>query len=123
MLVPILLITIHFIAIIFKSREVNIDIIYISIAGYILIGLMASILCWMTNELYPNAYSIPFKEDRPVFDFAYYAFVTLLTLGYGDIVPLIPPSKSLAVFIALIGQLYMTVLMALLIGKFLREKN
>ena len=116
------LITIHLIVKVFKSKKVDEHVIYASIGGYIMIGLMASILCWFVNYLEPNSYNIPFENNK-ILDFAYYSFVTMSTLGYGDVTPLNEVSRSLAIFITLIGQFYMTVLIALLIGKFLSQKN
>ena len=46
----------------------------------------------------------------------YYSFVTLTTLGYGDMVPLSPPAKILAILEAVVGQIYLTVLVARLVG-------
>ena len=46
----------------------------------------------------------------------YYSFVTLTTLGYGDMVPFSPPAKILAILEAVIGQIYLTVLVARLVG-------
>jgi len=122
MLLLFLFITIHLIVKIFKSKSVDENVIYASIAGYIMIGLMASILCWVVNWLSPNSYNIPYESGR-ILDFAYYSFVTMSTLGYGDVTPINEASRSLAIFITLIGQFYMTVLIALLIGKFISQKN
>ncbi len=46
----------------------------------------------------------------------YYSFVTLTTLGYGDIVPVNPSVRALATLEAITGQLYLTVLVARLVG-------
>ena len=46
----------------------------------------------------------------------YYSFVTLTTLGYGDIVPIAPSARALATLEAITGQLYLTVLVARLVG-------
>ena len=116
------LITIHLIVKIFKSKKVDVNVIYASIAGYIMIGLMASILCWLVNWAHPNSYSAQVGSGK-ILDFAYYSFVTMSTLGYGDVTPISEASRSLAIFITLIGQFYMTVLIALLIGKFLSQKK
>ena len=48
--------------------------------------------------------------------FMYFSFITLTTLGYGDIVPGTPPAQFLAAFEAVTGQLYLTVLVARLVG-------
>jgi hypothetical protein len=46
----------------------------------------------------------------------YYSFITLTSLGYGDITPLHPYARSLAAFEAISGQLYLAVLIARLVG-------
>ena len=46
----------------------------------------------------------------------YFSFVTLTTLGYGDVLPLVPVAESLAYLEAVIGQLYIAILIAGLVG-------
>ena len=52
-------------------------------------------------------------------DFMYYSFVTLTTLGYGDITPLTQTTRSLAILEAITGVFYTTVLVARLVGVYL----
>jgi len=52
-------------------------------------------------------------------DYLYFSFVTLTTLGYGDITPVSSFAKSITILIAITGQLYLTILIAFLVGKFL----
>jgi hypothetical protein len=53
----------------------------------------------------------------------YYSFVTLTTLGYGDVVPAVPLARSLAVLEALVGQLYLAILVASLVGLHLAQRG
>jgi hypothetical protein len=53
----------------------------------------------------------------------YFLFVIIASLGYGDIVPLKPISRSLATLIAITGQFYMAIIVALLIGKFISQRK
>ena len=46
----------------------------------------------------------------------YYSLVTMTTLGYGDIVPVTPAARSLTTLEAVVGQLYLAVLVARLVG-------
>ena len=55
-------------------------------------------------------------------DAVYFSFVTLATLGYGDIVPAAPATRSLAVLEAVFGQLYLAVLIARLVSLYARER-
>ena len=52
-------------------------------------------------------------------DYLYFSFVTLTTLGYGDVIPVSHLARSTTMLIAVTGQLYMTILIAMLVGKFL----
>ena len=53
----------------------------------------------------------------------YYSFVTLTTMGYGDIMPVHPLARALAVLEALTGQLYLTILLARLVSLELRSRQ
>jgi hypothetical protein len=53
----------------------------------------------------------------------YFSFMTLTTVGYGDVRPLHPAARSLAVVEALVGQLYLAVLIASLIGMALQARS
>lgn len=53
----------------------------------------------------------------------YFSLVTLTTLGYGDIIPLSAPAKSVVVMEALVGQIYLTVLIARLVGIHIANKS
>jgi len=96
--------------------------IFCALNGYLLIGLTGSILLIITFLIDPASFpDIP--SIKSVSELFYFGFVTLTTLGYGDITPATPVSRSLSVFIALAGQLYLVINMALLIGKYLNWKN
>jgi ABC-type uncharacterized transport system permease subunit len=72
----------------------------------------------------PAAFTFRFAapvEDQPGLhfsDYLYYTFATLTTIGYGDVVPLAPYSKSLAMLIGVSGQIYIAAIIALLVGKY-----
>jgi hypothetical protein len=53
----------------------------------------------------------------------YYTYITLASVGYGDITPLMPVSRSLATLMAVSGQFYMAVIVALLVGKFSSQQG
>ena len=63
------------------------------------------------------------KENPEIANFVYYSFITFTTIGYGDIAPLSHTSKLASVFFGISGQLYLTIIMALIIGKFLSKKK
>ena len=109
-----------------KSKKVDATIIVNSINGYLLIGILGSALLAMAEILQKSLYhldtgAINFAGGtaRGFHDFLYFSFVTLTTLGYGDVTPVSAFAKSVTVIIAVTGQLYLTILIAMLVGKFL----
>jgi len=109
-----------------RGENVNGTIILNAVNGYVLIGFLGALLLTMAEigELYIFGIETPlihFAGDTlPKFhDYLYFSFVTLTTLGYGDITPANALGKSIVIMIATVGQLYLTVLVAMLVGKYL----
>ena len=67
--------------------------------------------------MHPGSFAIPQgmgEETR--FTFIYYSFVTITTLGYGDVTPVADVAKSFSFIEAVVGQIYLVVLVARLVG-------
>jgi voltage-gated potassium channel Kch len=106
------------------ARKVSAGVILGSLTGYLLLGLIFSIFIIFIMQNDPGAFSSPpnqpaqYEENIGTSIPTYFSFVTLATLGYGDIVPLKPYTRSLATLIAVMGQFYIAIIVALLVGKF-----
>ncbi|HOW26645.1 MAG TPA: potassium channel family protein [Bacteroidales bacterium] len=109
--------------VIVKSKEVTVDVIVVSVSIYLIMGIIFAILCSTFNTIYEGAYSITVEAGSHIYDFLYYCFITIATVGYGDIVPKIPQTQALAVLMGINGQLYMTIIVAVLVGKFLQRSS
>ena len=123
-------ITVFMIRHIARSQQVTLTIIINSINGYLLIGVLGSVLLAMTGIaqeifLHIDTGAINFSGDAAAgfHDYLYFSFVTLTTLGYGDITPVSVFAKSLTIVIAISGQLYLTILIAMLVGKYLSRSG
>ena len=91
---------------------------------YFLMGIIGSILFRMVYQALPGeSYNVPGDAALGYVDFIYFSFVTLSTLGYGDITPIDSFAKTLSIFLSISGQLYLTMIIALLIGKYLNAKS
>ena len=90
-----------------------------SINIYLLLGIAASLLFSAVFSFNHNAYNPPGEILNKHADFIYYAFVTMTTLGYGDITPKDSLARSLSIFFSVAGQLYLTMIIAMLVGKYL----
>ena len=107
-----------------RATEVTAMVILSSIIGYLLLGIIYSIFILFIMQFDPAAYSsvnAGLQNNPESFHYSdsiYFSFVTLATLGYGDIVPLKPYTRSLSILITVTGQFYIAILVALLVGKF-----
>jgi len=119
----------NFISIIARSKTVNTKVILESINGYLLLGFVFSLLITIAMLYDPMAFKFPEETilyDHQVNNFSnymYYGLVTLSTLGYGDILPTLPFSKSLATLTSITGQLYIAIIIAMLVGKYAGQKK
>jgi hypothetical protein len=86
---------------------------------YLLLGVLWTILFAFVELADPNAFEYARGDSGdPLEQFLYYSFVTLTTLGYGDVTPVHPVARTLAYFEAVLGQLYVAVLVASLVGRY-----
>jgi hypothetical protein len=88
------------------------DTIFGAIGIYLALGVTWALSYQLVDALHPGALSAAHSEMT----YLYFSFVTLATLGYGDITPLIPATELMAVFEAVTGQLYLAVLIARLVS-------
>jgi voltage-gated potassium channel len=112
--------TIELVSKIIISNEISANLVYASIVGFLMLGLcgasFASLLEWSITD----AYRLPENVNAHKFEnFIYYSFVTITTVGYGDMLPIHPASKMLAILLCVSGHLYTTIVLAIIIGKFI----
>ncbi len=90
---------------------------------YFLIGIAGGIIFRMLYKIDPSSINIVGNGILETTDLMYFSFETITTLGYGNITPHSPFAKTVAVFISMSGQLYLTMIIALLMGKYLKDSN
>jgi len=90
---------------------------------YLLIGIIWALLYGLVDHLYVESFNGVIDSDNRerFWDYVYFSFVTLTTLGFGDITPVNQPARTLAYMEAIVGQLYLTILVASLVGAHLSE--
>lgn len=104
------------------NKKVTSKVIIQAISGYLLIGVIGVLLNAIMLNFNENA--IKFSEVGNRFSsVVYYSFITLTTIGYGDVLPQSVIARSISMCIGVSGQLYLTIVIALIIGKFLSGKQ
>ncbi|MEL6305964.1 MAG: potassium channel family protein, partial [Bacteroidota bacterium] len=84
-------------------------------------------ICLSIELAYPGSFQgslidIQSETGRVAEQMLYYSFITLMTIGYGDILPATDLSQKAAILIGLMGQFYLVIFTAVIVGKFIQQK-
>ncbi|HWC20457.1 MAG TPA: ion channel, partial [Terriglobales bacterium] len=108
-----------------RAPKVTSDTIYGAISVYMLMAIVWGVAYFLLETLQPGSLAIDRTRhpDQKLdwFDCVFYSFVTLTSTGYGDMVPVTAPIRSLSILEAVSGVMYMAVLVARLVGLYARE--
>jgi hypothetical protein len=111
---------------VWRAPSVNIEVLCASISAYLMLGLMWTMAYWLVDQLTPGAFSFNTNAGpRSIngFNGFYFSFVTLSTVGYGDITPVSKVARMLAAMEAMTGLLYVAVLIARLVALYSTPKS
>jgi len=99
------------------ERRITTDTIYGAVSVYLLMGLTWATAYGLIESISPGSFFSSHPDGAFTFPtFIYYSFVTLATLGYGDITPITDQARSLAVLETVSGTIYIAVLIARLVA-------
>ncbi|MGB5482844.1 MAG: ion channel [Eudoraea sp.] len=98
-----------------NQKNVSIYTLVNALNGYLLLGIMFMSLVAFCDLYVPGSFNSSGNSDM---ELVYYTLITLTTAGYGDITPQLPLAQSLAMLIAVTGQFYVAVVVAILVGKY-----
>jgi len=112
----------------FSEKRSTIDRVYGAIAAYFFIALLFALLYAHVALTEPGSFAVSSslssaKSGGPLSLFTYFSFVTITTLGYGDITPVSESARVLAWFEALVGQLYLAVMIGGLVATHISESQ
>ena len=108
-----------------RAPRVNTEVLCAGISGYLLTGILWALGYILLAQLVPGSFTFSMGQDRTMagLDAVYFSFVTLCTVGYGDVVPTSHTARMLAVLEAIAGTFYVTVLIARLVAMHSTEKR
>ena len=109
-----------------RARVISTEQIYAALSVYLLAGLFFGLLHWAIELGWPGSYADSGSDTPSIFPLStaiYFSFVTLATLGYGDVVPRTELARGVAVLEAVGGQLYVAVTIARLVGAQLQTRG
>ena len=120
----ILFVIVNLLRFVLTASSVSIEILCASISAYLLLGFLWTLAYWLVAELVPNAFAFSGADTSlKGFNGLYFSFITMSTVGYGDITPVAGVARMLAAAEAVSGSLYIAVLIARLVTLYAPSKS
>jgi len=108
---------------ILRMKEVNLSSISAVLCGFIILGLIGGYVFSIIEVSQTGSFSNLSSGLDKFEDLIYFSFVTILSVGYGDISPVTPIAKKAAMFFGLLGYFYGVVVIGIMIGRFISERD
>ena len=105
------------------ADEVGHEMIAAVFSGFIMLGFIGSFLFTLIEIANSGSFTNLGAGEVRFQNLSYFSFVSLLTIGYGDIVPLTQVAKKTSMLLGLLGNFYLTFVIAIVIGKFMKQKG
>jgi len=121
------IVTLEIIKQVARAKTISRNLIFGLISGYIALGFIAFFMFLTINIIEPNSFSgiqTDLNDTAELNDkLMYFSYVTLLTIGYGEILPISDLAQKGAIMVALVGQFYVVILTAIVVGKYVNQQN
>jgi len=104
-----------------RAASVDAEHLYAALSAYLLAGIFFGLFYWVLEQSWPGTFAFAGKLTR--MSALYFSFVTLATLGYGDIVPRTDVARGLAIVEGVGGQLFLAVMVARLVSLYGRRQE
>ena len=105
------------------QKKVDLNTIGAVLAGFFVIGIIGGVVFSVIENLIPHSFSGLEISEKPIDRLIYFSFITLTTIGYGDISPVTQLAQRVTVLFGLMGNFYSTIVIGIIISKFLANKN
>ncbi|WP_350288985.1 potassium channel family protein [uncultured Croceitalea sp.] len=111
------------------TQKVNRTVIYGLISGFVSLGLIGFFIFMSIEIANPESFEgglLILKNQSPntlTEQLMYFSFITLMTIGYGEIVPVTPLAQKASILVGLMGQFYLVIITAVVVGKFVNQNK
>ncbi len=102
----------------FATKSNSLNSIIGVINGFIIHGIIAGTFLLVINLIWPDAFVFSYSEPYTFLSFVYFGFVTITTLGFGDIITVTPPGQPGIKVFSVLGQMYLATIIASFVGEY-----
>ncbi len=102
------------------TKEVRMNVVIGSFCGYLLLSMVALFSYLFIENIFPQSFHGISYGNVPIIynQLSYFSFITLTSIGFGDIYPINDSSRLLVAFFGMLGQFYMVAVVGIIISKF-----
>jgi voltage-gated potassium channel len=120
-----LLTAVRIIQVLANSDRVSVRTLCLGAAGYVHLGLTAGLLATVLQLVDSDSFNINMAglNEELMARLSYFAFITISSLGYGDVVPASPVGEVFAVLLSISSTLYISLLIGLLLSRFIASQS
>ena len=122
-----LVVTFEMIKQVWNAEKVDKNVIYGLVSGYISLGLIGLFICLTIEFTVPNSFqgllTTSIQPESLTDGLMYYSYITLMTIGYGDVIPATALAHKATMLIGLMGQIYIVVITAIVVGKYIKQST
>jgi len=104
-----------------RIKEINLQFILGPILGFLYLGIIGGVLFESIHFLDANSFQL--IKGFSGYSFYYFSFISITSVGYGDITPITAPAQSLTLVMNIIGQFYLVIVMGVFVGKYINVKS
>lgn len=106
-----------------RSPRITGDVLAGALASFMMAGMAFAVVYGVIEGRIPGAFAAPGLEPASFPDLVYFSFVTLLTIGFGDVTPVAPLARAVVLFEGLFSVIFTTIVMASLVAGYLRHRT
>jgi hypothetical protein len=106
-----------------RSPRITGDVLAGALASFMMAGMAFAVVYGVIEARLPGAFAAPGLEPAAFPDLVYFSFVTLLTIGFGDVTPVAPVARAFVLFEGLFSVIFTTIVMASLVAGYLRHRS
>jgi len=117
-----LIVTANTLTFMVKHDTVDREVIFAAMVVYLLMAQIWAFVYVFLEQIHPASFNLP-QGQGDLLTFEYFSLVTITTLGFGDISPVSRMAKAITVFEAVVGQLYLVVVIAWFVGMHVSGKS
>lgn len=104
------------------TKEVDFGMVAAVLSGFIILGLLGGSVFVIIEVVNPGSFNNLTEGAGAFSDLMYYSFITIITIGYGDITPASDLAQKMSMFFGLIGYFYGVVVIGVIMGKYLSKR-